>query len=228
VDTFSAKVVDSGASTTVSNENSNFINGDCTNPSTGTYVCTFVTGLFSVTPNCVAAVDDPRTIRVTSASNTSVTIVTYNSTTSVVSDANGFNLVCQKQGADFVATRNIIGSFAGIPTTIGSNGADIQSVRFGAGGTCSTVCSTGTCTICSQTGNKITSVTWSAIGTYRLNGIDGTKYGCVVNGYGAAGTILLGLQVAATQNSSYANIVMQTGVVATDSQGNRAICIGVP
>jgi len=49
---FSAKVA---AANTVSDENSDFINGNCAITDTSLYTCTFVTGRFSVTPNCTAS-----------------------------------------------------------------------------------------------------------------------------------------------------------------------------
>lgn len=80
----------------------------------------------------------------------------------------------------------ITGSFAEVVTSIGTTSPDIQSVIFGTGANCASVCSTGTCSLCSQTGNKITSVTWNATGSYNINGLDGTKYVCTGGGEGTS------------------------------------------
>jgi hypothetical protein len=165
----SARVVDSGASATVSNENLDFINGNCTNPSTGTYVCSFNSGIFSLAPNCEATVDDPRTIRVTSVSNTSVTIVTYNSTTAGVQDANGFSLMCQKQGVDYQNTRKIVGTFSEVVTAPGIAKPKECSYAFGgAGSTLSNVvnCTTGTCTEVYDSCNAVSPPAFASTGTY--------------------------------------------------------------
>jgi hypothetical protein len=145
---FGARVVDSGAAGTVSNENLDWVSGNCTNPSAGTYVCTFNTGVFSLAPNCEATVDDPRTIRVGTVTNTSVTINTYNSTTSSVQDANGFSLMCQKQGVDYENTRKIIGTFSEVVTSPGISKP--KTCKYAYGGASATLavpteCTTGTC-----------------------------------------------------------------------------------
>jgi hypothetical protein len=47
-------VTDGAVTTTISRETGDWISGVCTNASTGIYVCTFVAGTFSSTPNCLA------------------------------------------------------------------------------------------------------------------------------------------------------------------------------
>lgn len=98
---FSALVTDGSATTAVSNENEDWINGNCTNASAGLYVCTFNTGYFSTAPNCFATGalsgdDRTPTIVVTS---TTATIRTYGNTTGTLADTTFF-LSCQRAGAD--------------------------------------------------------------------------------------------------------------------------------
>lgn len=146
VDTFSAKVTDGSGTTTVSQENVEWINGNCTNPSAGTYVCTFASGVFSVAPNCEAVIDDVRIPRVSSTSTTA-TVSSYDAA-GAATDGNSFSLMCQKQGVDFVATRNIIGSFNEVMTAPGITKPKTCYYAFGgASATLAspTVCSTGTC-----------------------------------------------------------------------------------
>lgn len=99
----------------------------------------------------------------------------------------------------------IIGQFSEVVTSSGSNGVDVQSVTFGSSADCSTVCSTGTCTICRRSGTKITSVTWSSAGNYLLNGIDGNKYTCTAIGDNLSTVTPLEHPVTA-QSTSYALI----------------------
>lgn len=122
----------------------------------------------------------------------------------------------------------IVGSFKEIPTTIGSSGVDIQSFTFGSGADCTSVCSTGTCSICGQTGLKVTSVTHTGTtGFYNINGLDRTKYRC--NGTGASGIgFVSGYNDYAASTSSY--IRFQTGAAGTtaNTQGMVVNCIGIP
>jgi len=104
---FSAKVTSTGV---ITSENIDFILGDCTKPSTGIAKCTFNTTIFTVAPTCVANRDI--TTQTTWVSNT--TMATIGQTTSsdvyiLVTDtgqtAMGFNLICTKQGVDFITAQ---------------------------------------------------------------------------------------------------------------------------
>jgi len=224
VDVFSAKVSSTGV---VSAENIEWINGNCTISDTSLFACSFNSNIFTVTPNCVVtAVDNSvdRTAQIDSASNTAVNVRTQTATTKL---AQPFNLVCQKQGADFTATRLITGQFKEVVKSQGSNGVDIQSVFFGSGANCASFCTTSPCTICNQVGSKITSVSRTSIGLYRVNGIDGLKYNCTGSGTTNAYIGIAHLKAGST--SSYAEI--NTGNAAgasTDSANNSLICIGIP
>jgi len=111
--------------------------------------------------------------------------------------------------------------------SIGSNGnVDVQSVYFGSGATCSTACTTGTCTICRQTGNKITSVTFVSTGSFNLNGVDGTKYSCAGSGYN--GGYMPIFQDLASSTSSLARVAMGIGATATNASYASVTCIGAP
>lgn len=116
VDVFSAQVTDGAATTTVSQENSDFINGNCTNPSAGNFTCSFNSGTFIDPPNCTITeygVNGGGTplckILTGSSLNTSVSI--FCETPGGTDTDRSFNLLCQKQGADFTAARTIVGSF---------------------------------------------------------------------------------------------------------------------
>lgn len=120
----------------------------------------------------------------------------------------------------------IIGSFSEVPTTRGSNGADIQSVHFGTGAGCTTACSTGTCAICNQVGSKITSVTWVASSVYNLNGIDGTKYNCIGGGNSAGWASMIHRRDLST--SSYAQVNFGYNITSTNVLNGAVTCIGIP
>lgn len=92
-----ALVVDGSVTTTVSQENVDWINGNCTNPSGGSYVCTFNTGFFGAAPNCWAqginATSTNRSFLVTTADTTSITIYSRNQQANAVADSD-FYIFC--------------------------------------------------------------------------------------------------------------------------------------
>lgn len=219
--TYSAKVVASTGG--VSDENLDWIAGNCTtaNPS----VCTFKTGLFTTTPNCTATMVIAASGQIASIDAQSATSVSVRQSQSAGLSANPFNLVCQKAGVDAVfKTARAVASDKNIQS-IGSTGVDTQVVHFGGGADCGTVCSTGNCTICNQTGTKITSVSWIATGEYNLNGIDGTKYSCT----GSAETSQYSGLIHKRNLSSSTFAKMRTGTTSTANGASAtAICIGTP
>lgn len=125
---------------------------------------------------------------------------------------------------------------AGVPTwtstVVKSDGAtspDIQSVYFGSSTNCSSACTTGTCSICTQVGNKITSVSFVSNGTYNVNGIDGTKYSCSVGGYNSG--LVRGIHNKGSSTSSLARVQTfdtNSPTTAKDIGFATVHCIGVP
>lgn len=97
---FSARVSSADA---VSNENVDWINGNCTSGTTGRATCIFNTNLFSVAPNCLAVVATSTSINQLTCSlggdaNTAQVTVDCKSD---ASDSNQpFDLFCQRVGSD--------------------------------------------------------------------------------------------------------------------------------
>jgi len=121
----------------------------------------------------------------------------------------------------------IVASLKDTPTTIGSTGSDFQSVYFGASADCSTACTTGTCTLCNQVGNKITSVTWNATGEYNVNGIDGKKYNC--NGSGFGSTYGMFVHNRPNSTTSYARVGFTNNTGTNANTGFASLtCTGIP
>jgi len=107
---FSAKVSAAGV---VSDENLDWISGNCTGSSP--YTCTFNSSIFTVAPNCtITNVTDGGGYF--SAGSPSSSAFTYRSilTTSGATTSIGFNVTCVKQGADYKERNMITGSFEGI------------------------------------------------------------------------------------------------------------------
>lgn len=137
----------SAAAGTVTDENVDFINGNCTNASPS--VCTFNTGIFSVAPNCivtaVASAGNDWVAKVVSTSSTTVSVQTN---TDASFTTNPFNLICQKQGADYQSSRTIVGSFKEVITAPGITKPKTCYAAYG--GAAATLaapvnCTTGTC-----------------------------------------------------------------------------------
>lgn len=161
-DTFSANVSATGV---VSNENVEWITGDATVSSVSVYDLgtKFKTGLFTVAPNCVATAQ--------SATNR-LMIQDYGVTTSTggswwISNQNAgvsanyaapFRIVCQKQGADFTASRSIIGTFNEVVTTKGTSKPSLCSAEISSAGVisnqdggCFASCTNATTPVCTFT-----------------------------------------------------------------------------
>lgn len=222
-DVFSAKVSSSGV---VTDENTNWINGNCSSGGTGFKVCSFNTGVFTVTPNCqmVSGVTSTTNFltRINASSSSSVTFLTMNASGTPVDGP--FEIMCQKQGVDYIGkTAKAVASDQNV-RSIGAIGVDIQSVFFGSGAGCTSVCSTGTCTICGQVGGKITSVQYSSPGIYLVNGIDSTKYIC--SGTGHTTTASVALSHARTAGTPSIQAVIEAS--GTNVRNATFTCIGVP
>lgn len=223
-DTFSAKVSSAGV---VSDENVNFLNGNCSLASS-TFTCPFNSSIFTVAPNCTIgpAQNGVATVtRIDSTSSSQIVVSTFASTSGAPS-AGAFNLICQKQGADYIGkTAKAVASDQNV-RSIGAVGVDIQSISYGGNSTCSSVCSASPCTTCNPVGSKVTSMTRIGLGQYNLNGVDGTKYNCQVNGYGGT-TYTAPFHDRGASSSSLARITSANATTVVDSYGTIT-CIGIP
>lgn len=163
--TFSATISASGV---VSGENVDFINGNCSIGTEGggeqTATCTFNSSLFSATPNCTLAIEPPqnRAPGFYSLSSSVAKITEF----APVGNANYFDvpvkIICSRQASDRkpqMPVPILVGS-------VSSNTASMERVeRLLVGSTCST----SPCTITSQSGSWVTSVTRTGTGAYTLN-----------------------------------------------------------
>lgn len=102
---YSAKISATGV---VSDENTDWIDGNCTNPAAGVYTCTFKTGVFSITPNCVATAEDRNNIAGTNYSSGTVSVGLASRTSGAINGVS--TLSCQKQGADYKTSKAYVAS----------------------------------------------------------------------------------------------------------------------
>jgi hypothetical protein len=175
-DTFSAQVSSTGV---VSNENLDWINGNCTVGGTSVYTCPFNTNLkdgtsgLSSTLNCVA---DPvfsggQLATIQSASTTNV-VVEQRVSTDASLRAAPFNIKCQKGSSDYKPKTAKVASSIGVPTVPGitTQAIDTFSVSYGTTNA-TTICSVSPCSYLDQIGTAVSSITRSSVGTYSLNTI---------------------------------------------------------
>jgi hypothetical protein len=225
VDGFVADFTSAGV---VSKENVEWVTGNAS-LATSTYTIT-ISG-FTTAPACTVSVNEASNSSVRLNSVSSTTIVAYSFVTSnLAANSVAFSIHCNKTGSDFNATRTIIGSFKDSVTSLGSNsGAEIQAVHFGSGVNCGSMCTTGTCTICNQTGTRITSVTNHGSGGYRLNGLDNSKWTCTGTAYNSSsGFILIQQDRTAVPNVTYVPVNVGTSGSFLNAANASVVCMGIP
>lgn len=190
---FSAKVSSAGV---VSDENVHWIDGDCTNPSTGVYECPVKSGFFSQVPNCkIAHSEQPQGSIETTTSTTTINYSLRNSAGSLVNGAAG--IFCQRQGQDYenAKTPVIVGKFSASHLQGGVDYGGTNKMISGwasfGGSTDGSACNSSPCTRYREAGNSIVSNGMSATradtGRYDLTSTGwkvGTNVKCNIEGEG--------------------------------------------
>lgn len=124
---YSAKVSSAGV---VSEESKDFINGNCVASGTGsaTFTCTFNTGIFTVTPNCVAASSAQGWAATVSTSTTaSQAVVQTEYIVTPAPNADSFKVACQKQGVDYLTASSAVYSVQNQNTDMVSYSPNVSS-----------------------------------------------------------------------------------------------------
>jgi len=188
VDSFSAKISSGGV---VSDENSDFINGNCTWSPAGIATCPFVASKFTVTPNCfpVNASGDTASTVISSTSTSQVVIRSAQANTGTLNSWTT-NVLCQKTGVDYKPKTAKVASSIGVLTVPGvtTEAIDTFSVSYGTTNA-TTVCSASPCSYLDQIGTAVTSITRASSGNYTLNlSKTYTKLKCVQSGSGSGNT----------------------------------------
>jgi hypothetical protein len=170
VDTFSANV-NGTSSDAVSAENIDWLPSNCTDATTGESTCTFNSNIFTVAPNCTCtqvtgASAADQTCSINAISSTSIT---FQTTSNGALADRAVTLSCQKQGADFNATRMIVGFFKGLMTVPNISKPKTCYYRFGGASAtlaAPTECTAGTCVEVEDSCGAITPPTYSSDGVY--------------------------------------------------------------
>jgi hypothetical protein len=100
---FSAHSTDAGV---ISNENINWIDGNCVVTGTSVYTCATVSGIFTQTPNCQVGLDravfSNRHATYDYANSTADSLIFRTNGSGATAQADPFNISCQKAGVDAV------------------------------------------------------------------------------------------------------------------------------
>lgn len=173
---FSAQISSAGA---ISNQNTG--SGfpwlsSCAITNTSQYTCTFDSSAgFTVTPNCWV---QPKTSTAGTLieswfldqNSTTSSQVSYTLFESGARQTNNAVVYCQKQGADYTAsklTQQIV-QMRGVPVVPGGERVDTFSFSYGTTNA-TTVCSASPCSYLDQIGSAVTSITRSSAGNYTAN-----------------------------------------------------------
>lgn len=236
-DTFSAQVSSTGV---VSNENLDWINGNCTNGSTGRYVCTINTNIkdgsssLSSGMNCVATATVDTTGQSFNIQSTTTTISINSSQDGVSMINKAFALKCQKGTNDYKPKTAKVATSIGVPTVPGistsgtGNSIDTFSVSYGTTNL-STACTTSPCFI-KQTGssNAVLSIVRNSTANYTLNTAKTySDLQCTgsIKSSGTFGLVFGTAQATACTNCNSINFVTGNATTNVDSFGTIN-CIG--
>jgi hypothetical protein len=124
-DVFSAKI---SSTDVVSDENVDWINGNCTNASTGFQTCTFNSGIFSVAPNCTVTQNSASNAYsyITNLTSTGLNTISIIGATGAASDSNTI-LTCVKASTDAKQTAQVYKSIPKVADNINSFSSKISS-----------------------------------------------------------------------------------------------------
>lgn len=166
---FSARVDGTVSPSVVSNENTNWINGNCTRTGTGIYDCPLVSNLVSNVMNCSASSANENTgdseggtvckIVYSLSSSSNIRITCHNDGTASTANAlrnYPFTLMCQKGSADYKGLNLITGTFEDAVKTPGSSTPALCSAKISSAGiisdqqgACFASCTNANPTVCS-------------------------------------------------------------------------------
>ena len=129
---YSAKISSAGV---VSDENKDWINGNCAVTATNHFDCTYNTAIFTVAPNCIIkdqAVAQTGGFSVLfDNSSSSATHAVYNTYSGVAlpygADPRAVNIVCQKQGVDYLTASSAVYSVQNQNTDMVSYSPNVSS-----------------------------------------------------------------------------------------------------
>lgn len=155
VDVFSAKISSAGV---ISGENIDWLS-TCSVAS-AVYTCNFNSSIFTQNPNCSVLIAQQSVGQASKYVTSSSTQLIYRTTDGASPSASAVEIICQKQGADFKASKLIVGSFKGVVTTPNTNKTSFCSAKISSTGVisdqrggCFASCTNATTPVCTFTSN---------------------------------------------------------------------------
>lgn len=126
-DVLSAKISDTDV---VSGENVDWINGNCTDATTGLQTCNFNAGFFTVAPNCVCSVNNATNsgCAVSTVSSTAITLRAYDNGGGAANRPT--SITCQKASTDALADQSTVVMVAGSVVGGGSSVIGLYSAAI--------------------------------------------------------------------------------------------------
>ncbi len=163
--------VNVSAADVVAGDDFDFINGDCTNATTGKAVCNFNSGIFTAAPRCFATPTGSNwgIFDVTSISSSAVTIDSASRIDAFTAQNNSFTLTCFKTGADLNISRTIYGSFLNMMTAPGISKPKTCYYKFGGASAtlaAPTECTSGTCVEVEDSCGSGSAPAWATVSLY--------------------------------------------------------------
>lgn len=167
-DTFSAAVSSAGV---VSKENVDWLNGNCSVSGTSTYTCNFNSSIFAVAPNCVFISNSGANINLfQNIPTTASSVQARSQNNSNIDTAQGFDIICQKQGVDYIGkTAKAVASDQNVRTP-GVTNAVLMSAKVD-----------GSAVVTNQKGNFISSCTGTTTRTCTFTSSFLSEPNCLVN-----------------------------------------------
>lgn len=210
---------------TISNENLDWINGNCTRASVGNFTCTFNSGIFTAAPNCsvTSAAGAGTTTSIINTTSGSINFATFITSSGALTDY-PVNINCQKSGADFRAKQNIQGFLSNMASTSLNNEKIIRAKVTAP-------CTASPCTMVYNS-PEITSITRSAVGNFNVIWTAGTfsvptATSCFITSsvQGLSIGTAVGYSVLPT-NTGFSFVTIGTNATAYDGSFD-VMCIGV-
>jgi hypothetical protein len=179
---------------------------------------------FTIAPNCEVTANGGSNMNLFFNVATTATTVVPRSQNNLNADtAQGFDIICQKQGADYIGkTAMAVASDQNLRTPGLTNGIVLSAT---IGSTSSTSCTASPCAYVDQTGGYITSVTRSSVGNYVIN-FNKTFTSLKCSHTQITATVAGVVLGAACINCNSIAIAARTFVPAAQDAGWDTICTG--
>jgi hypothetical protein len=205
---FSAQVSSTGV---VNTENVDFINGNCTSAQPS--VCTFNSGVFTTTPSCIAIPLGSTQITFSNIPTISASSVSVMNSSNASSQAVAYNLICQKQGADYklpTVQPIVIGQVTNSAAESGLTNVRTESCRVNNSGTATLDTANS---LCAGWVQSVSRTSAGAVAWTLISGIFSQQPVCVASGIGG---LIMAFSVTVSSTTVINTTTANGSLAATD------------